>query len=167
MSVSAIQAAKEAKVPALFLAANSDALAPPNTHTRFLARVYGASSTVLDFDGEHNSPRPKHVYDAVLGFFLSRLDADDATNWNHVVRISVDGSSPFRGGGASAQDDDDDDDTLWVAASVAPPVVPNNTNQEKPTKKKKSSSSSSSKQKRTTNKKNTTTDPSWAPLPDH
>jgi len=82
MSVSAIRAAESASAPALFLAANADALAPPPTHARFLAGVYGADCELIDFDGAHNSPRPKHVYDAVLAFLLYRLDDDHhQTGW--------------------------------------------------------------------------------------
>ena len=74
MGISVVDACKTATAPALFLAANSDALAPPNTHAKFLAALYAPGlATLLSFDGEHNSPRPKHVHDAILRFILHRL----------------------------------------------------------------------------------------------
>lgn len=78
-SVDAIKAAKAATRPALFIAADRDALAPPETHATLLAKQYNAKAALRRFDGEHNSPRPKAIYDAVLAFISQVLDESSSS----------------------------------------------------------------------------------------
>ena len=46
----------------------------PATHARPLEALYKAPSTLLVFDGEHNSPRPSWVYDRCATFLAAALD---------------------------------------------------------------------------------------------
>ena len=68
------RAAAAATAPALFLAGARDKLAAPATHARPLEARYAAPSTLLVFDGEHNSPRPSWVYDRCATFLAAALD---------------------------------------------------------------------------------------------
>ncbi|KAJ8611470.1 hypothetical protein CTAYLR_005152 [Chrysophaeum taylorii] len=68
LKVSATEAARVARAPALFIAADRDALAPPDTHSAYLASIWAASATIVRFDGEHNSPRPAFIYDKIARF---------------------------------------------------------------------------------------------------
>ena len=68
------RAAAAATAPALFLAGARDKLAAPATHARPLEARYKAPSTLLVFDGEHNSPRPSWVYDRCATFLAAALD---------------------------------------------------------------------------------------------
>merc|ERR1719420_2370509 len=49
------------------------AAAAPATHARSLEARYKAPSTLLVFDGEHNSPRPSWVYDRCATFLAAAL----------------------------------------------------------------------------------------------
>ena len=77
LGVSCEPAARTATKPALFLAGSRDVLAAPATHARPLEALYGGPSTLLVFDGEHNSPRPRWVYDRVRAFLEAAFSDDD------------------------------------------------------------------------------------------
>jgi len=88
LRVDAVAAARRSCKPALFIVAERDALAPPRTHAHLLATEYKGLARLTAFDGEHNSPRPQPVYDAVHAFLATVLNGGtfhhlpcDETTW--------------------------------------------------------------------------------------
>ena len=76
LAVSCEAAAKAATRPALFVSGLRDVLAPPQTHGEPLERIYAAPSKLLKFDGEHNSPRPRWIYEETRAFLLAAFSPD-------------------------------------------------------------------------------------------
>ena len=76
MKVSCEPAARKATRPALFVSGVRDVLAPPKTHGEPLQRAYAAPSKLLTFDGEHNSPRPRWIYEETRAFLLAAFAPD-------------------------------------------------------------------------------------------
>ncbi|RYH23054.1 hypothetical protein EON65_18350 [archaeon] len=59
-------------IPALFIAAEGDNFVAPS-HTASLYAKYGGDKNVVYVEGDHNSARPKYVYDSISIFLQSVL----------------------------------------------------------------------------------------------
>lgn len=63
---------KEAFIPALFGHATDDDFILPS-HTETLHDAYAGEKNYVQFEGDHNTPRPQHFLDSVVIFFLNSL----------------------------------------------------------------------------------------------
>lgn len=71
MRVTCADAARSAAKPALFVCGTRDVLAAPKTHGEPLEAMYAGDSRLLEFDGEHNSPRPRWIYEETRSFLMA------------------------------------------------------------------------------------------------
>lgn len=71
-ALAAIQHAPGCFMPALFVAGRDDDFINPS-HSRALQEVYGGDSNVLVVEGDHNSMRPRFLYDSVSIFLQQTL----------------------------------------------------------------------------------------------
>lgn len=67
--LSPIEHADKCYIPALFVAAEGDVFVPPH-HSQKIYLKYAGDKNVIIVDGDHNSPRPKFLFDSA-GVFLS------------------------------------------------------------------------------------------------
>lgn len=67
--LSPIQHADKCFIPALFVAAENDDFVPPH-HSQQIFERYAGDKNIIIVEGDHNSPRPKFMFDSV-GIFLT------------------------------------------------------------------------------------------------
>ena len=59
-------------IPALFVAADGDNFVSMN-HSKLIHDKYGGDKNIIIVDGDHNSPRPRFLYDSVAIFLTTTL----------------------------------------------------------------------------------------------
>lgn len=69
----------KAKVPAIFIHAKHDELIPYE-HTIELCNKYGGKKSINIVEGDHNTPRPKHIVIKIVNFFKENLDICENNN---------------------------------------------------------------------------------------
>lgn len=70
--LSPIDRADKCYIPALFIAAEGDEFVPPH-HSQKIYHQYAGDKNVIIVDGDHNSPRPKFMFDSVAIFLVHTL----------------------------------------------------------------------------------------------
>lgn len=71
-SLSPIETADKCFVPALFIAAESDNFVLPH-HSQRLHEKYGGDKNLVMVEGDHNSPRPRYLFDSIAIFLQETL----------------------------------------------------------------------------------------------
>jgi pimeloyl-ACP methyl ester carboxylesterase len=79
-ALAAIQHAPQCFMPALFVAGKDDDFIAPS-HARALHAVYGGDANVLVVEGDHNSMRPRFLYDSVSIFLQQTLPVHAGGVW--------------------------------------------------------------------------------------
>lgn len=71
-SLSPIEHADKCFIPALFIAAENDNFVTPS-HSQKIFDKYGGDKNIMIVEGDHNTPRPIYIYDAISIFLQSVL----------------------------------------------------------------------------------------------
>jgi fermentation-respiration switch protein FrsA (DUF1100 family) len=71
-TLSPIEHADKCFIPALFVAAEGDEFVPPH-HSQKIYHKYAGDKNVIIVDGDHNSPRPRFMFDSVAIFLAHVL----------------------------------------------------------------------------------------------
>jgi pimeloyl-ACP methyl ester carboxylesterase len=70
--LSPIANADKCFIPAVFVCGISDSFVSPN-HSRKIYEKYGGDKNLVEVEGDHNTPRPKYLYDSIAIFLQSVL----------------------------------------------------------------------------------------------
>jgi hypothetical protein len=76
--LSPIEHAEKCYVPALFIAAEGDVFVMPS-HSQRIHEKYGGDKNLVLVEGDHNSPRPRYLYDSISIFLQQTLQIP--TEW--------------------------------------------------------------------------------------
>jgi pimeloyl-ACP methyl ester carboxylesterase len=71
-TLSPIEHADKCFIPALFVAGENDQFVQPS-HSEKIYEKYGGDKNIIIVEGDHNTPRPRYLYDAVSVFLQSTL----------------------------------------------------------------------------------------------
>lgn len=71
-TLSPIEHADKCFIPALFIAAENDNFVIPS-HSQKIFDKYGGDKNIMIVEGDHNTPRPRYLFDAVAIFLQSTL----------------------------------------------------------------------------------------------
>jgi hypothetical protein len=64
-------------IPSLFVVAKGDDFVRPG-HGESMYKLYGGDKNILRVEGDHNSERPRFLYDSVAIFFLNTLHIEQS-----------------------------------------------------------------------------------------
>ena len=88
-SLTPIKHANKCFIPALFVAAEGDNFVPAH-HSRKIYDRYAGDKNLLIVDGDHNTPRPKFLYDSVSIFLQQTLQVRKQNTMHHTIFLSRD-----------------------------------------------------------------------------
>lgn len=80
-ALSPIEKADKCFIPALFVAAEHDSFVIPK-HSERIYEKYGGDKNIIIVDGDHNTPRPKYLYDSICIFLQSVLQVSHYRNFD-------------------------------------------------------------------------------------
>jgi len=87
MDLDPLTSASKSTVPLMLICAEDDAFIPPH-HSRSLYTAYaGTEKHALVVEGDHNSVRPRYMYDHVVEFFTKHLDIPASSISNEGMRF--------------------------------------------------------------------------------